>query len=138
MDTAPCCWDQELHQGVSPSSGFCLLSAGVLNFHICTVGLWEEWKPLQFFAAALAILVLLSEMLQLKGSPWGSLTQPYPGLSPGPSPSGPAPPGGHRNPVWHRFKWVSWGERRRNVMPLIVPLISCFYANQTVPGLDGS
>lgn len=22
-------------------------------------------------------------------------------------------------------------------MPLIVPLISCFYANQTFPGLDG-
>lgn len=30
-------------------------------------------------------------MLQLKGSAWGSLTQPYPGLSLGPSPNGPGP-----------------------------------------------
>lgn len=43
------------------------------------------------FPVALATPVLLSEMLQLKGSAWGSLTQPYPGLSLGPSPKGPGP-----------------------------------------------
>lgn len=35
--------------------------------------------------------MLLSEMPQLKGSAWESLTQPYPGLSLGPSPNGPGP-----------------------------------------------
>lgn len=35
--------------------------------------------------------MLISEMLQLKDSPWESLTQSYPGLSLGPSPIGPGP-----------------------------------------------